>query len=59
MLMRWFFFEGIMTHFLLAIINLVPIGNCYAFSQSNVVGRGFIFPGIEKCCLILLTVYLI
>ena len=54
-----FLLKGLMTHHcLFAIINLVPIGDLCFFVIQHSVGRTFIFSGIgiEKCCLISLTV---
>ena len=50
-----------MTHCLLALIILVPIGDLCIFDIQYSVERTFIFSGVdtEKCCLISLTVELI
>ena len=53
-----FLMKGLMTHNLLAIVNLVLIGDLYIFGIHYGVGRTVIFPGIgiEKSSLISLTV---
>ena len=44
-------FKDLMTHFLLAIMNLLPIAGLYIFDIQYSVGRTFILSGvdIEKC----------
>ena len=38
-----FLLEVLMTHCLLAVINLVPIGNLCIFDIQYIVGRTFVF----------------
>ena len=50
--------KALMAYCLLAIVNLLPIRNLCIFGIQYVVGRTFIFSGIdfENCCLISLMV---
>ena len=56
-----FLLNGLMKHYLLEIINVVPIDDLYFFGVQYGVGRAFIFSGIdiEIFYLISLTVELI
>ena len=56
-----FLLNGLMKHYLLEIINVVPIDDLYFFGVQYGVGRTFIFSGIaiEIFYLISLTVELI
>ena len=56
-----FLLKGLTTHYLLGIINLIPIGDLRIFVIQYGVEWTFMFSGIdiEKCCFISLAVALI